>query len=464
MSHFVRMPGTLWPMLRLATPVLLEHLLHVMVELVDLLLTCRYLQQTHYMAAMTAMVYTMFFVWNLFAFVSSGSTALVARFSGASDHTLANRAMNQSIGLGLILSLAIMAAGFLFGGTLLGALGMKGDAADAARLYLNVQLCVVPMIMVENVGVACLRAAGDTVSGLVVLGLVNLVNMGLSYALVVGLGPFPNWGYLGVAVGTAVGHLFGGLILLSLLAGGRAGFRLRLTEMWPQPKMVRRLLRIGVPGGIDATITVLCHLAYLSVINALGEIAAAAHGIGLQLEALSYMPGAAFQIATATMVGQYLGAKEPARAMRSALVACGAAVLLMGTVGLLFFPLGETIVQLFRSDASAEVGPLACRYLRIMGAVMVPMAMAMVFAGALRGSGDTRWPMVITIVGMIGVRVPLGCLLAFDTFTVPWTDVTLTGLGMGVTGAWCAAATDVMLRCVLMTTRFAGGKWRLQTV
>ena len=154
-----------------------------------------------------------------------------------------------------------------------------------------------------------------------------------SYALCSGLGPLPELGWTGIAVGTAIGHCCGAAILLALLAGGRAGFHLRLAAMRPDFDLIRRILRIGIPGGIDVILVNICHMIYLRIVLSLGDVAAAAHGVAIQVEALGYMPGGAFQISAATMAGQYLGARDLVRARHSVIMACVVATAIMVVAG-----------------------------------------------------------------------------------------------------------------------------------
>ena len=120
----------------------------------------------------------------------------------------------------------------------------------------------------------------------------------------------------------ATGYAVAGALILTMLVHGRAGLRLRWRRLKPDPKMIRRILRIGVPGGVDMTAIVLCHLWFLSIVNSLGVLAAAAHGLAIRIESLGYLPGTAFQVAAATLAGQYLGAGDYRRASRSVLTAC----------------------------------------------------------------------------------------------------------------------------------------------
>ncbi len=460
MSMLIDTPGTLRPMLRLTTPVLAEQVLLLLVGFVDLWLTGNFLPGDAYVAAMTLMMYALWLIGNLFSFIAYGSTAMTARFVGAGDHRLADRVMNQSIASGAIWTAILMAVGLPAVAPFISMMGLSGTAAEAATQYLTIELCVLPAIMIERVGIACLRGAGDMVSGLVVMGLMNVINMVTSYALVVGLGPLPALGWTGIALGTAIGHVCGATIILTLLVCGRAGYHLRLRAMRPDLHTIRRILRIGVPGGIDTMLFTFCHMIFLRIILSLGDVAAAAHGVTIQVEAIGYMPGDAFGIAASTLVGQYLGARDPARAKRSAIMASAVAGAMMVAAGVVFFVWAVPLAGFFLGGPDSNVVPVAAQLLRITAFVTLPFAVSIVLTGALRGAGDTRWPLAINIASVMLVRIPLAILLAWDSWTLPLVGITIPGAGLGVAGAWYAAVTDITLRAVLLMLRFRHDAWQ----
>jgi Na+-driven multidrug efflux pump len=223
--------------------------------------------------------------------------------------------------------------------------------------------------------------------------------------------------------------------------------------------MIRRLLRVGIPGGAEALLIVFCNLLYLRIVLRLGDVAAAAHGVAIQVESLAFMPGGAFQIAAGTMTGQYLGAGDPRRAAQSAWVATGIASAIMVAAGGLFWIDAEALIGWFLVD-KPEVTPLAAQLLRLISLAMLPLAISMVLAGALRGAGDTRWPLLFTVIGFGLFRVPIATYLAQDTVTLPLVGMTFAGAGLGAVGAWYGAVSDLYVRAVLMTARFVHGGWK----
>lgn len=438
--------GTLAPLARLVAPALAEQLLVMLVGFSDTWLTGWFLDQPH-LAAINQINYILWFLNNLFYLVSIGATAMVARFVGAGDYPAARRVSHQALILGALLTLVPLVIGLMLTPQLIAAAQLEGEAAAAARQFLSYIWPVLPLIMVVQVGTACLRGAGDMVTGLVAMTVVNVVNVSIGWLFVDGWGVLPQLGWQALAIGTASGYVVGALLIGAVLLAGRSGLRIEPRLLLrPDRDLQRRLLRIGVPGGIDVISLTLCHLAFVGIVNRLGDLPAAAHGLAIRVESLAYLPGFAFQLATMTLTGQYLGAGRPDRASHAVKMSCLFGVGLLTLVSVLFFTQSEALVALFVRQQNEAVAPLAAHLLRIV-ALSTPFAGAMViFNGALRGAGDTRWPLLFTFIGMVLVRLP-----------VAWW---LTTHGWGVVGAWYAMALDIWIRTALVSVRFASGGWK----
>ena len=452
-------PGTLRPMLWLALPVLLEQILAMLVGLSDRILTGFYLDTSH-LAAINLMAYVLWLMYEMFAVVAIGGTAMVARFVGAGDVNTAQRVANQAIVIGSVMAVVATAFWAVAGHWAVDALQLEGQAATQALTYIRYVLPVIPLMMIQAVGIACLRGAGDMVAGLVTMAIVNLVNVVVSWALVLGAGPLPALGWKGIAIGTATGFAVGGLLVLSLLLRGRSGLAIQRRLLVPDRDLIRRLLRIGLPGGADTLSVIACQLWFVAIINRLGNIAAAAHGVAIGIESVAFLPGVAFQAAAATLAGQYLGAGDPRKATRSVSMACLAGGSLMLSAGALFYFRSEQLPHLFLASRHTDVAALTAPLLEIIGLAMPALALTMILSGALRGAGDTRWPLVFSMIGMLGVRLPLAYWFALDSFPLPGTTLLVTGWGLGVVGAWYAMAADLAVRAVLILYRFASGDWK----
>ncbi|MEC7501816.1 MAG: MATE family efflux transporter, partial [Planctomycetota bacterium] len=252
--------GVYKQMLRFALPVLAEQLLFSLVLLTDVWLTGRFLKEAPQLAAIGLIAYLLWFLNSLFDFVTIGATALTARFVGAQKISDARLAMNQAIVLGIILACVVTLLGFLFAEPAVQVLGLESTAAALAVRYLDYILPVVPAIMLQRVGIAALRGAGDMVTAFWVMTVVNFVNILVSCTLVIGLGPFPSLKWDGLAIGTAAAYVTGALLVLMILIRGSSGLKIEISLLKPLFSMMGRLLKIGIPGGLDVISIIGCNL------------------------------------------------------------------------------------------------------------------------------------------------------------------------------------------------------------
>ena len=408
---------------------------------------------------MNLMGYTMWLIPSMFAAIAIGATAIIARYVGAGEYDRARRAVNQAFLIGLVFAALITCLGWFGGASFIELMQLRGTAAEFAKSYLLIIVPFIPFVMFAQVGAACLRGAGDTVTGFVAKTAVVIVNVLVSTCLVTGWGIFPAVGWQGLAMGTASGYAVGGAIMTLALLRGRAGLQIDLSALKPDFGIVNRLLRIGVPGGIDIAAMLFSQLLFIALINRLGKAAAAAHGLAVQIEASCFLPGSAFQVAAATLAGQFLGAELPRRATRSVRLSLVVGGLIMSTMGVLIFFFGHQFACFFTGDSSDPTTLETGRLLKVVATVMPALAIVMILSGALRGAGDTRWPLLFTLIGFLAIRIPLAIFLAFDELSLPWLGFEIRGLGWGVIGAWYAMAADLVVRAVLVGIRFARGRW-----
>ena len=439
----------------LAAPVLVEQSLLYLVGLSDTLLTGRYLSQEH-LAAVTVSSYLLWFLGNILTIVSVGGTALVARMIGQGQRAEAARICQQSIAMALIVGTATLAIGWMTAPTIVRALNLTGLAATHAIHFLKIVLTITPLLACTTVGVACLRGAGDTKTGMWVMLLVNAINTVLSWSLIQGYGPFPALGFTGIALGTAIGEGVGGLVVLGLLIRGRSGMTLDWRGIIPVWHLIRRILRISVPATGESLTNILSQLWFLSLINLLGATATAAHGVAIRCESIAFLTITAFAVAASTLTGQYLGAGRPDLASRAARTSWGLGVVVLSALGFLIYGLAGPMFFVFTGGRQPEVAALGVPVLRVVAFAMPALATINVLNGALRGAGDTHWPWVFVVLGYLLVRIPLTYLLA--------TPEASGGLGWGLYGAWIAMLADLFVRATLVAARFLHGGWRLARV
>lgn len=456
----------IWPeVLRLAWPVLARQFLILLVGLSDRYLAGHFhphdeSQQVSYQAAQTTANYLSWLIVCYTVLVSVGSTALVARFVGASDRRLAIRVTHQSILLAVIFGLAGTVAGLCGMDQLLQVLQLQGDSATFAAQYLWPTFLLLTFEVIEQAGIACLAGAGDTITGFWVTGGVAVINFPIAWGLCFGLGPLPELGFPGIAYGTALSHSLGALVVLIILARGRARLKLTWPLFMPEISLIWRILRVSVPAAVDSMSLIVGQFWFLSIVNRLGEVASAAHGIALQWEAMGFLSGTAFGTAAMTLVGQNLGAGRPDRSAHGGWVAFRMGLGVMCTMGLIFFLLAHPMFSLFcPQDQQQPVVDVGVPVLRLVAFAMPFVACTVVFTYALRGAGDTRVPVLFTWIGFVGVRIPLAYLFTLKTLHLgllgDWP-----GCDWGLFGAWLAMFADLVIRGGLLFFRFLGGRWR----
>jgi putative MATE family efflux protein len=458
--------AAIWPeVLRLAWPVLARQFLILLVGLSDRYLAGHFhphdeSQQVSYQAAQTTANYLAWLIVCYTVLVSVGSKALVARFVGAGDRRLAIRVTHQSILLAIVFGLAGTVAGLSGMGPLLHVLQLQGDSATFAAQYLWPTFLFLTFEVIEQAGIACLAGAGDTITGFWVTGGVAVINFPIAWGLCFGLGPLPELGFPGIAYGTALSHTIGAAVVLTMLAKGRAGLQLNWRRFVPEINLIWRILRVSVPAAVDSMSLIVGQFWFLSIVNRLGEVASAAHGIALQWEAMGFLSGTAFGTAAMTLVGQNLGAGRPDRAAHSGWVAFRLGLAVMCTMGLVFFLLAHPMFALFcPQDKQQPIVDLGVPVLRLVAFAMPFVACTVVFTYALRGAGDTRVPVLFTWTGFLGVRIPLAYLFTMQTLDLGILG-SWPGCNWGLFGAWLAMFADLVIRGGLLFFRFLGGRWQ----
>jgi putative MATE family efflux protein len=464
-----RLPPPSWRLLiALSLPVLAQQGLAFLVLLWDRFLAGNLPDTGHLQAIQSAQTTAHYLAWFISCYnvlVTVGSTALVARCIGAGERRLAVEVTHQALILALILG--VFATGVAFGGGIrwmVAALKLEGAAADYATDYLHFLFASLVFMIVEVAGIACLVGAGDTRTGLWVTGGIAFINVPLAWGFGWGIGPFPDLGFVGIAVGTSLSHVLGGLAILGVLIGGRFGLQLELGLFRPRFDLLYRLLRISIPAGFDSLSIVVGQLWFLRLVNGLGVIDSAAHGIALVWEGLGYLSGAAFGTAAMALVGQNLGARRPDQATRAGWMAFALACGVMTMMGATFCWLARPMFGLFcPKPEQADIIEAGVPVLQLIAFAMPPLASAIVFTNALRGAGDTRVPVIFTWIGFFAVRIPLAYFLAFAEVDVPYVGY-LPGLDWGLYGCWLAMIADLILRGVFFLARFAHGGWQKQKV
>jgi putative MATE family efflux protein len=441
--------GSARTILRLALPAMAEAVLMSLVLFVDTVLV-GWLRDPAALGAVTLGGSFYFVLQGVFMALGVGGTALTARAWGAGRRDEAAAAAAQALSLGLMAGLAVTLPAALLAGPFLRVMGAEAAVVAVGTHYLHILLVSAPVGLALMVAFACIRASGDTVTPLRITLVYNGLNLVGDLVLIFGLGPVPALGVAGaawattgatfVAVALAARAMFGSTTALT--------FPARALLRWDGGR-VRRILRVAVPTLVEVVVQRTGYLVFMGIVTSLGTAALAAHAVGLRVESLSFHPGWGFSVAAAALVGQAMGAGDGGRAERIAWRAAALGAAFMGGCGVVFLVAGPWLVLMF--GATPEVTGQAGTLVRISAVAQPFMAVFFVLGGALRGAGDTRTPLVVTLVGTLPLRLGLTWL-----FAVHW--------GGGIAGVWWACNVDWLGRAALMVWFFRRGRWRRTTV
>jgi putative MATE family efflux protein len=225
--------------------------------------------------------------------------------------------------------------------------------------------------------------------------------------------------------------------------------RLHRAGSWFDAALVRRILRIGWPAALEQVLFQSALFVWIAMVVVFGTEILAAHQIGLRVQMFAFMPGFGFAIAATALVGQNLGAKRPERAEASGWEAARWSVGIMGTTALGIFLAAPWLARVFIADP--EVIDWTVTFIRIHATSIPAVGLFFAIDGALRGAGDTKFPLLASMTGTWGVRVPLSFVLGFL-------------LPFGIVGVWVALVVEYWVRATIITTYYRRGRWKATKV
>ena len=375
-------------------------------------------------------------VWLLVCVVvgiSAGSNVVVAQMFGAGDRRGMRRAVHASIAFALASGLILMALGETLLVPVLRGMNVPDDIFLLSRRYLRICFCGLPFSMVCNFSFAIMRGIGDSRRPLYYLLLAATVNLLLNILLVAGL----HLDVAGVAVATVLSQALSCSLSIRALLRERGSTRLMPRSIRFYPAELKRILRIGVPSGLQYACYSSANVIIQSAVNTLGPVVIAGNTAACVLEAgLHTWPGAVYQTVM-TAVGQNYGAEDCRRVMRSILFCIALATLPLLVLGGLTVWNGEFLLGVM--NRTPEVVAAGMVRVRINFTVYFLLGAMDTVSGALRGLGRSFTPMIVTVFGACALRV-------FWVFTVFHACGTLPSMLAAYPVSWlCVTAVNGML-------------------
>jgi putative MATE family efflux protein len=376
--------------------------------------------------------------------LAMATTAMVARRIGEKDERGAARAAVQAIVIGVAISLVFGAAGAIWAPDLLSLMGASPSAVATGASYTRILYASMVTILLLFLNNAIYRGAGDATTAMRALWIANSINVALDPCLIYGIGPFPELGLTGAAIGTAIGR---GIGVFYQFWGLRRGKRMSVEreDMYIDSKVIWSLLKLSAGGIGQLLVATASYVGLIRILASFGSAVLAGYVVAIRVVIFILLPAWGLSNAAATLVGQNLGAGKPDRAERAVWITgvWNMGFMIAVTIALVLFA-GPT-VRVFTTDP--EAAPIGIDALRIISYGYVFYAWGMVMMQAFNGAGDTWTPTKINFFCFWLFQIPLAYLLSKST-------------ELGPVGVFWAIAIAYSLSAVIGVLLFRRGKWK----
>ncbi len=401
------------------------------------------------LAAISVSFPLLFIVISLAGGFAISGVTLVSQYTGADSSEMANRAAGQVIGFSVFISLLFSIAGLVWGRDLLILIGAGPDIIEDAWNYFRIITAGIPLIFIFFVFAAVLEGTGDTVTPMKIKVLCVVFNIALDPFLIFGWGFFPELGISGAAYATIISRLGGTIIGIYLMFRGMKGLHLGLVHFLPQWRIIKRIVRIGIPAAIGTSTLAVALTFMTSIVARFGSYPLAAFGVGNRILALIRMPSMGMGRGTAILVGLHLGADQPEQAGRTAWTGAGFILTVMFSVAMILFMAAPDLMGFFSDDP--EVLRDGTNYLRIGGFAYMFLAVQQVLGGALEGAGKTAAKTFFLIFNLWIIQVPFSYIFS-------------TVFEWGIDGVWLGILVAKVLGVTAIMSWFVKGTWKQKVI
>lgn len=379
--------------------------------------------------------------------ISTGGTAMISRYIGAGEEEKIPDVIKHLLFLIIVaLLLPFLLLNLLRSEDIMKFIGAEAQTIRIGLPYFKI-IVVGFMFQAINLGIfASMRGAGNTRLPMVVNICVNLLNVFGNYILIFGKLGMPKLGVIGAGVSTSISHLVASLILLTILFKKSSPVRLDLKSGFRLKRgLMKNLIKIGGPAAVEQVGFRLGVVIFIKIVASLGTVVYATHQIASNIISLSFAPGQSFGIAAATLVGRSLGEKDLKKADIFIREINRISIMTSVVFAVIFYFFGPNLVGLYTKDP--KIIEESAIVMKIIAFIQPFQASSFAISGGLRGAGDTVSTLMVTIVGVIVVRLTLAYLF-------------INIIGLGIAGAWLAMFFDQLVRWIGMVIRYRAEKWK----
>lgn len=394
--------GSIWNMIpRYALPVAMTSILEQLFNASDIAVVGNFTgaNGTTAVAAVGANSSIIGLLVNLFVGIALGANVVIANSIGHNDNNTVHRAVHTSVIMSVAGGIMVTVIGELVASPLLKSLNVPDDVFPYALLYLRIYLLGMPVILLYNFESAIFRSIGETKIPLEALAISGVINVILNLFFVIVLKMTVN----GVATATVIANAISSFVLFRKLMKTDTVIRLEVKKLKFDIPVFSRIMKIGLPAGIQSAVFSVANIVIQSAINSLGTVVMAASSAAFNLEILAYYILNSFSQACTTFVGQNYGAGQIKRCKRTLILCLIEDAIASGVAILIVLLAGRFLLSLF--DKTPEVIDVGFVRLKIIFSAYVFSMLYEVMSGYLRGFGISLVPAILTTIGVCGTRI-----------------------------------------------------------
>lgn len=406
-----------------AIPLFLGNLFQQMYNMADSLIVGNFLGDEA-LASVTSTGSLIFLLVGFFNGTAMGAGVVIGRFFGARDYEKVKKAVHTDVAFGLIAGVLMTIVGVVFTPIILQWMGTPAEVFPNSVMYLRVYFCGSLASIMYNICMGILNAVGDSKHPLYYLIFSSCVNVILDLIF---CGVF-RLGVQYAALATIISQLLSVVLCMSRLMRIDEVYQIRIREIGIDSSMIRQILTLGLPSGLQNSIISLANIVVQSNINAFGTAAMAGCGSYSKIEGFAFLPITCFTMALTTFVSQNIGAKKYDRVKKGAVFGVACALILAETVGVLFYKFAPTLIALFGGDANTiSYGVLQAQTCALFYFLL---AFSHAAAAILRGAGKSTIPMYVMLISWCLIRIAyitaVGTLfdniqLIFMAYPITWS-------------------------------------------
>lgn len=381
-----------------SVPLMLSGILQLMFNAVDIVVVGRFSGSESLAAVGSTTALINVFV-NLFIGISLGANVLAARFFAAQKEKEMSETVHTSITLALISGVVMAVAGLVFARLSLELMGTPDNVIGLSTLYMRIYFLGMPFFMLYNYGAAILRAIGDTKRPLVYLIIAGVINAGLNLILVIVF----QLGVAGVAIATIISQFISCVLVIRCLWKSEGSYQLRFSKLTIKKVYVKQIFQVGVPAGIQSTVINFSNVLLQSSVNSFGSTAMAGYTAANNIFGFLYVAVNSVTQTCMSFTSQNYGASKPKRMDRVLINCIILSVIVTLVLGGGAYIFGNELLRIYTSDA--QVIQCGMEILLYTTVTYFLCGLMDLFPGAMRGMGHSMVPMILSIVGTVGVRI-----------------------------------------------------------